>query len=536
MTAAPNNSELCEYTRARFLLGEVEQMAKRRIQFNMHELASTAAKAVGATRCLDIQKCPDGLYNKAFMLSMDTGKQVIAKIPNPNAGRPYYTTASEVATMDFARTVLETPVPQVYAWNASANDSNNSVGAEFIIMERVSGVPLSDIWWDLQPNQKLKVFAQVVRYMKRWTSVSFNGLGGLYFVEDVDTPSREPLYFEEGKPIRNSRFTIGPSSNREWSDEGRGDIQCDRGPWKSIIDYRRAIGDREVTAVKTLCHIPKHSAMLCGPEPLYQPTAEKKLEALRYYSQILETLLPEDPSLTTSHLWHNDLHHENIFVNPDSLQILGIIDWQSIQIAPLTDHCLDASFLDYEGPDIGTNLERPKLPAEIKSLNGEEKAIALKQYIDKAVMIAWRSLIRDKNPAQHRAIEFQRSASGNLLHLSRRIFELGEAHFRALLLDLRDERANAGPTSAPRFPFQFSDADVAAMEADVERAELGVRLIKSMEQRLGHLWPDKGIVEHENYDEAKSALRDVKAEFIDKHKAHSGWDTAVFERLWPFDD
>lgn len=32
---------------------------------------------------------------------MDDGREVIAKLPNPNAGRPYFTTASEVATMDF---------------------------------------------------------------------------------------------------------------------------------------------------------------------------------------------------------------------------------------------------------------------------------------------------------------------------------------------------------------------------------------------------------------------------------------------------
>ncbi|PGG95745.1 hypothetical protein AJ79_09898 [Helicocarpus griseus UAMH5409] len=283
--------------------------------------------------------------------------------------------------------------------------------------------------------------------MRRWTRVRFNGIGSLYYAEDTDTSFGEPLYFEEGNSVCNSRLKIGPSSNREWSDEGRRETQCDRGPWLSVLDYRRAIGNREVTAVKTLKHKPKHLAMLCGPEPLYQPTIEKKLEALHY-----------------------------------------------------------------EGPDVGDNLERPTLPAEIKSLKGEEKATALQQYMDKkAVMIAWRSLIRDKNPAQYRAIQFQRSASGNLLHLSRRIFELGEAQF-------------------------FFRWQVAAMEADVERAELGVRETKRIEQRLGSLWPEKGVVEHEGYDEAKSLLRDVKKETIARYETHSGWDTETFERLWPFDE
>lgn len=41
------------------------------------------------------------MYNKAFLLTMNDGTQVVAKLPNPNAGAPHFTTASEVATMEF---------------------------------------------------------------------------------------------------------------------------------------------------------------------------------------------------------------------------------------------------------------------------------------------------------------------------------------------------------------------------------------------------------------------------------------------------
>ncbi len=80
-------------------------MAQRTVRFNMDELARVAAKAIGAPshRCVHVQKCPDGLYNKAYIFRMDDGREVIGKVPNPNAGIPHYTTASEVATMDFVR-------------------------------------------------------------------------------------------------------------------------------------------------------------------------------------------------------------------------------------------------------------------------------------------------------------------------------------------------------------------------------------------------------------------------------------------------
>lgn len=32
---------------------------------------------------------------------MSDGREVIAKVPNPNSGFPFYTIASEVATMEF---------------------------------------------------------------------------------------------------------------------------------------------------------------------------------------------------------------------------------------------------------------------------------------------------------------------------------------------------------------------------------------------------------------------------------------------------
>jgi hypothetical protein len=46
-------------------------------------------------------KCTEGQYNKAFLMTMDNGAEVLARIPNPNAGPAFYTTASEVATRHF---------------------------------------------------------------------------------------------------------------------------------------------------------------------------------------------------------------------------------------------------------------------------------------------------------------------------------------------------------------------------------------------------------------------------------------------------
>jgi hypothetical protein len=99
-------NEFFKFTRGRFILDENENLRKRGVVFDMNELAKVAADSVGAANCVDVRKFTDGMFNKSFLMLMDDGQEVVAKVPNPNAGRAHYTTASEVATMDFV-SVLE---------------------------------------------------------------------------------------------------------------------------------------------------------------------------------------------------------------------------------------------------------------------------------------------------------------------------------------------------------------------------------------------------------------------------------------------
>jgi Ser/Thr protein kinase RdoA (MazF antagonist) len=90
----------------------------------------------------------------------------------------------------------------------------------------------------------------------------------------------------------------------------------------------------------------KQIALFCGPK-LYQPDREKKLIALAWYRQIVDALTREDTAIINPRLWHDDLHDDNIFVDPDNPQnITGIINWQSCHISPLFNHNPDPAFLD----------------------------------------------------------------------------------------------------------------------------------------------------------------------------------------------
>jgi hypothetical protein len=95
------NEDFFHYTAGRFLFDELYQLSRRTVHFNMSELAQIAAQSVGSTSCINVEKLPEGQYNKTFLMTMDNAAQIVAKVPNPNAGMSHYSTASEVATMDF---------------------------------------------------------------------------------------------------------------------------------------------------------------------------------------------------------------------------------------------------------------------------------------------------------------------------------------------------------------------------------------------------------------------------------------------------
>lgn len=166
-----DDERLFSYTSGRWLWNEQKQLLDRYRRFNVHELKKTACRALGATSCVSLQKIGEGGFNKVFRLVMQDGRKVIAKIPNPNAGPPHYTTASEVATMEFGRTVLNLPIPKVLDWSST---SQNLVNAEYILMEEARGTQLHGAWQNMDIEIKRDVVYQIIEIEKKLLSMSFS--------------------------------------------------------------------------------------------------------------------------------------------------------------------------------------------------------------------------------------------------------------------------------------------------------------------------------------------------------------------------
>ena len=52
------------FSRGRFVCNELHETTQRVVQFNLHELQFAAARAVGSTSCVHVEKCAEGMYNK----------------------------------------------------------------------------------------------------------------------------------------------------------------------------------------------------------------------------------------------------------------------------------------------------------------------------------------------------------------------------------------------------------------------------------------------------------------------------------------
>ena len=102
------------HTAGRWFDNEADEQQRRYLAFDIDGLKAAAVAAVeGANSVLHMTKLPEGSYSKVFLMTLDNRQEVIARLPTPHAGPAHLVTASEVATMAFARKRLGFPVPRV---------------------------------------------------------------------------------------------------------------------------------------------------------------------------------------------------------------------------------------------------------------------------------------------------------------------------------------------------------------------------------------------------------------------------------------
>jgi hypothetical protein len=172
---------------------------------------------------------------------------------------------------------------------------------------------------------------------------------------------------------------------------------------------------------------------------------------------------------------------------------------------------------------------------ELSGLSPDERSAAVREYANQNIFIGWRKLMHAKNPDLYQVVEFRKTAAYGLIFLAHRIFEYGEAHLQSLLVDLEDIWADlpSVPSHTP-FPINFSETDVERIRLNSDGAVAGTELVAAVKERLGDLWPDKGFIEHERYNDCKAALQEIRDQLLEQ-LAETEEEHDEYKQYWPFD-
>ena len=477
--------------------------------------------------------CSTGSYNKIFALNFDNGVEAIARLPTALAGVPFFTTASEVATLEFVREVLGVRAPRVFAW--SANASANPVGAEYIIMEKMSGVESHHRWTHIAKAPEVFPLLNGVFDIERsFERAPFSQIGSLYFKDDVrvelrDRPLFHPSSLPEDDPelrgrleAAKTKYCIGPIADRQWWRSERAQVTYDHGPWPDMTSFLLAAVNSERTWIHR--HASQATSSRYRRNPFYDPTIHLKL------LDMLAVAIPDitPPTMLSSPtLWHADISHSNLFVAESGpAAVEGLIDWQHSVIAP---YCMQATFpsiFTYDGGliDIPKGRVAPKLPNHVSTLSPDQQipyrmhlklAMRHKAYEQKIVTENERRMIVCGMPfgAELALLPYHilRSWSDSLVPL------------RTALLRLRDAW-DVIAREGTQCPIHFTDDEIRNYQLESQRYTKYQESINSLDDNIG--CGGDGWVPEEEFSRAMTTLK----------KQRLGWDDEVNGGPFPYED
>jgi len=200
-------------------------MAERRLVFNVSELRKVAAKALNrsAPDVSAIRKIAEGGFNRILEVTMKDGSSVLVRLPYPSTLPRRLAVASEVATLDFLRT-NGIPVTRVLDYSTG----ENAVGAEYMLMEKLPGKPLSGIWFSLAEEERCHILHKIVLMETKLFASRLPACGSIYYPRDL--PANIPRISIPGS---NGGLCVGPYASMRWWYGERGNLSIDRGPRKS---------------------------------------------------------------------------------------------------------------------------------------------------------------------------------------------------------------------------------------------------------------------------------------------------------------
>ena len=322
----------------------------------MIETLSRSYLQLPADSHLTVTFFAEGAFNKLYAIAVSDGgdsigpPQYIFRATTPV--EPFYKTASEVATLSYIWEHTSIPVPQVIA---SSSTAENELGCEWILMEKVPGVALADVWSDMDLATKSRVTAVTAEFLKQLRDIQspFTAIGSLYFREDVDISNPAVRVV----PTEDEKYVLGPIVTPFMFAGGRKlRIPRDLGPYPDDAEYISALATAELEDMKLLQSPDAHLGS--DFDEKLAKVAGDIMGALKNLEPISAATFPSHPCQFT--LRHHDLSLANILVDPTTYEVKGIVDWECVGTRPRWEDIYPAFLL---GPEVEGEVE-PLVPGD----------------------------------------------------------------------------------------------------------------------------------------------------------------------------
>ncbi|OJD19318.1 hypothetical protein AJ78_00677 [Emergomyces pasteurianus Ep9510] len=525
--------DMYTYRRHRWLFNEERELKCRHLRFDLQNLVKIAIDVAGdgAQSCTKVLKCVEGLHNKALLLTMDNGKEVFVKLPNPNAGPARYITASEVATREFFQLseIANVPIPRVLAWSS---DSANPVEAEYIMEEKAPGTRLGSLWHLWPRESKLRVIEQIVDLEHLLTTIKFSKHGCLYFKEDLQQSFHELndnlLVDPPMDSTKLGRYAIGPLASAELWSNGRESMDLDRGPWRRPEEYAKALGKNEIAWIETHAS-PRTNAYvsLKAPELPYHA-----LSLLSKYLDATPYLVPDNPIASANVLWHPDLHLDNVFVDPMTCKITGIVDWQGTSVAPLFYQSCVPRMFRHAGP-VREGWVVPTRPANFDTLKEHEQRRVDQDLENETIHKYYEAKVYKRAPHHWEVLKDQRGVElrRDPTCLVTGVWENRQLFFlRQSLIAIAAFWDKLRPDETVESPLSFTKEEL-DLHAKEDENMTGVGNMLKLFRDEGVL-PVDGMVDPDNYQTAMINCRKFRDVFIGSAKDEG--EKELFSKLWPY--
>ncbi|RLL95011.1 hypothetical protein CFD26_101573 [Aspergillus turcosus] len=517
---------------------EIRQ-TERRVQFNVNALVralcSATKRPVSDLACLS--KLAEGGFNRVLQATFNDGYEVIVRLPYRLTVPKHLATASEAATLDLLRH-NGVPVPKVLAYSA---DESNPVGAEYIMLEKLEGMSLSQQWFSMDNKSRVKIMKQIVKVENKFMTIPFPASGSLFYRKDLGESQLIVPIPGQSNRLEPDQVVLGPTVQHEWWYRERNLLDVDRGPWKTYLACLEAPAKREIAYCqrygKPRLHVERYLRELHQFKAMSPASHTRLLSDYLKLAPYLE--VPSDHPLARPVLRHPDFSPNNILVN-SSNDIVGVIDWQHAVVLPL---CLCAGIPDHFqnwGDPISETLEKPetKLPENFEYLDRSEQELIRETMRRRLVHFYYAALTMRQMPDHFDALRDENSMlRAKLFNRAKAPWEGDSQSLRYAIMQVCQNWpmhiGNAGPAQPVDCPVQFSEEEMLQCAKDHDQEQEKLQELTEMRELIG-INAVGWVPDDEHLERARAIAQSIKAGLMEHSKSEHE-RTALLDHF-PFDD